>query len=59
MERKAIMTAEDIIDSKNEEIARLKNLIKHVQDEIQGFIDQDCFPTRREIKELVRMLEID
>lgn len=58
MESKTIMTAEDIIDSKNEEIARLKNLIKYVQGEIQAFIDQDCFPTRREIEELVRMLEI-
>ena len=59
MESKTIMAPEDIINSKNEEIDRLKKLIKYVQDEIQAFIDQDCFPTRREIKELVAMLEID
>ena len=58
MERKVIMAAEDIVDSKNEEIARLKKLIKHVQEEIQGFLDQDCLPTKREIKALVAMLEI-
>ena len=58
MERKAIMTPEDIIDNKNEEIARLKKLIKHVQKEIQGYLDQDCLPTEREIAILVGMLEI-
>lgn len=52
------MTPEDIINSKNEEIARLKKLIKHVQEEIKAFIEQECLPTEREIEELVRMLEI-
>lgn len=58
MERKAIMTPEDIIDSKNEEIARLKHLIKRAQKEIKGYLDQDCLPTEREIAILVGMLEI-
>ena len=58
MERKAIMTAEDIIDSKNEEIARLKNLIKRVQKEIKGYLEQDRLPSEREIAILAGMLEI-
>ena len=58
MERKAIMTPEDIIDSKNEEIARLKNLIKRAQKEIKGYLDQDRLPSEHEIAILVGMLEI-
>lgn len=55
---KTIMTAEDIIDSKNEEITHLKKLIKCVQNEIKGFLEQECLPTVHELEELVTMLEI-
>jgi hypothetical protein len=58
MERKAIMTPEDIIDSKNEEIARLKNLIKRTQKEIKEILDQECLPTERVMSRIYAMLEI-
>lgn len=58
MERKAIMTAEDIIDSKNEEIARLKNLIKRAQKEIKEILDQDALPSERVMSRIYAMLEI-
>ena len=56
--RKAAMTSEDIIDSKNEEIARLKNLIKRTQKEIKEILDQECLPSERVISRLYAMLEI-
>ena len=59
MERKAIMTPEDIIASKNEEIARLKHLIKRAQKEIKGILDQECLPSERVISRLYAMLEIE
>ena len=58
MERKAIMTPEDIIDSKNEEIMRLKNLIKRTQKEIKEILNQECLPTERVMAKLYAMLEI-
>ena len=58
MERKAIMTPEDIIDSKNEEIARLKNLIKHAQKEIKEILDQEALPSERVMSRIYAMLEI-
>lgn len=58
MERKAIMTPEDIIDSKNEEIARLKNLIKRAQKEIKEILDQEALPSERVMSRIYAMLEI-
>ena len=56
--RKAIMTAEDIVDSKNEEITRLKHLIRRVQKEIKEILDQECLPSERVMAKLYAMLEI-
>ena len=58
MERKAIMTPEAIIDSKNEEIARLKNLIKRAQKEIKEILDQEALPSERVMSRIYAMLEI-
>lgn len=58
IERKTTMTSEDIINSKNEENVRLKNLIKRAQKEIKGYLDQESLPSERVMSRIYAMLEI-